>query len=581
MYLVKEDRFENESQLFEHSPVPTVCINSSGGILHANYSAQALFSLDMTQLVNKPLTTSIMPVDRRRFNNYLAELEDGNSAHCELTFKMRFGGKLNTLFLGKPIIENGHFQFSIVSIIDISAQKLVENSLHETKEELQHLAHHDSLTNLPNRYLLEDRLETAMARIKRNGWMGALVFIDVDRFKIINDDYGHHVGDEVLIEVAKRLRLTVREQDTVCRYSGDEFIIILEDITCKADATNVIKKIIDGFSQPIHDLIEHPLIVSASAGACLFDKSDYDCDELIKKADYAMYESKKRGRNCYTFFSAEHSIAQNLNIIMENELSMAIEKNEFQLHFQPQIDATTNRIEGVEVLTRWMHPSRGIVGPDDFIQRMENAHLSSHLTEWVLSQACKVGKSLIDRGLEFGRIAVNITPKEFTSTSLIAVVEKSLVDSGLPANKLELELTESSIMQNPALAEKLLHQFNQMGIRLTLDDFGTGYSALSCLNDYPFHCIKIDKSFVDNLSDNKKSSTLVDAMMSIANSLGLDIIAEGVETKEQLTQLNKIGCNLMQGFYFSTPISEDELSEYLLKKQIGKSSQRSSVIPLH
>ena len=558
------EQFLEDNLLFDQSPVASVCIAEAGNILHANKASLSLLQITELRLQkHAPMVTFIDYPCRRKFNTHLVQLKKGVESYCELDLKLRFGDKVSALLHSKPVFKENKYLFSIMSIIDITQQKTIESSLTETQDELKFLAHHDSLTKLPNRYLFEDRLQNAIDRTKRNGWLGALVFADVDRFKVINDDYGHYVGDEVLIEVSKRLREAVREQDTVCRYSGDEFTLILEDITCQNDASNVIEKIIGIFDEPVYGLNEYPLKISLSIGICLFDKGDNEAESLIRRADYAMYESKKRGRNCYTFFSAEHTIAQNLDIIIENELSFAIENNEFHLNFQPQINMVTNEIEGVEVLTRWIHPKRGMISPNEFIYRMENANLTSQLTEWVLHESCLAAGQWLDKGYIFKQLAVNITPKEFASINLINIVKSALEKSGLHPHKLELEITEGSIMQSPNLAKKLLLEFRQMGVRLSLDDFGTGYSALSCLHDYPFNCIKIDKSFVDNLPNSKKSSALVDAMISIADSLELDIIAEGVESEKQKEDLLIRGCSLMQGYLFSPPVDHMTMSNML------------------
>lgn len=438
----------------------------------------------------------------------------------------------------------------------------------QSEERLAYLAHYDTLTGLPSRALFLDRLGHAMVKAERNGQMMALMFLDLDRFKAINDTLGHGAGDALLKDVAQRLKACVRDEDTVARLGGDEFTVILEQISHVDDASIVAKKIIDSIALPLF-LNGHEAFVTASIGITVYPLDNVDMDELIKNADAAMYRAKEEGKNSYEFYTKEMNSRTLERMAIENELRHALERNEFVLHYQPKVDMKSGQILSMEALLRWEHPSRGTVMPDEFIPFLEETGMITPVGEWVLRTACAQNKAWQDAGFGPLRVAVNLSARQFQQNDIVKCVSDALRETGLGADFLELEVTESMLMKNPESAIKALQEIKAMGVvRINIDDFGTGYSSLNYLKRFPISTVKIDRSFVNGIPDDDEDIAITRAVIAMAHSLGLNVVAEGVENVKQRAFLLKGKCDEIQGYLFSPPLPAAEFVQLLSDNQM-------------
>lgn len=423
----------------------------------------------------------------------------------------------------------------------------------QSEERMRHIAQHDALTGLPNRMALLMRLAQLLPEARRHGWKIAMMFLDLDRFKIINDTLGHQIGDEMLREVACRLSAVVRETDFVARLGGDEFVIILPGISSAADAAVVAGKAIGALSSAI-EANGHELHTSPSIGISVFPDDGPDGDTILKNADTAMYHAKAAGRNNFQFFATEMNQITSERLNIEHKLRHAIARNELALCFQPQFLAGDSEPTGVEALLRWHHPTEGMISPDRFIPVAEETGIIVEIGEWVLATACREMKRWIDAGLKPMRIAVNVSARQLRRRDFCETVANALTLSGLPAELLELEITESSVMENPQEAILILERLGRMGVTLAIDDFGTGYSSLAYLKLFPIDHLKIDRSFVADIETDLNDRAIAFGTIALAHSLGLKVIAEGVETEDQLELLRTNGCDEVQGFLLSKPL---------------------------
>ena len=435
-------------------------------------------------------------------------------------------------------------------------------------QEMTHLATHDDLTELPNRVLLLDRLVQFISRGPWNQKYLAVLFLDLDRFKLVNDTFGHDVGDELLRHVASRLVSCLRDGDTVSRLGGDEFVIILRDLAQVSDVHEIAKKIIQVFNTPFH-LVDEEFYTTASIGICLYPKDSDSALELMKKADIAMYRAKASGKNNYVLYDEEMSKSDARELSLETDLRRAIEREEFELYYQPQVDSITGEIIGVEALIRWNRPKHGVVSPLEFISVAEETGLIIQIGRWVLNKAAAQCKSWQKLGLPGVRVSVNISAAQFQRGSLYNDVKNVLHKNKLDPQYFGLELTEGTLAKDPQTAINTLNRLNEMGVRLSIDDFGTGYSSLSYLKQFCVSTLKIDRCFIKDVLTDPDDAAMCTAIISIAHNLNLQVIAEGVENSEQLEFLKRHNCIVIQGYIFSNPLSNDSLIRYLSERKNG------------
>ncbi len=438
------------------------------------------------------------------------------------------------------------------------------------EDQLRYIATHDSLTDLPNRTMFNAGLRHALQQGARYNRGIAVLFIDIDRFKVINDSLGHSAGDRLLQDCAKRLSECLRESDTVARLGGDEFVVMVENFTAPRDAIAVAQKTLTNIAKPFF-VDGQEFLVSASIGISTFPEDGADAETLLKNADIAMYRAKDQGRNNYQFYSAQMNKHTFERLAMESSLRRALERNEFVLHYQPKLDLRTGAIAGVEALVRWQHPDWGMVSPGQFIPLAEETGLIVQIGEWVLKTACEQSRKWRDQGIPAMRVAVNLSARQFGQKTLLSDVAKIIADSGLTPECLELEITESLVMHNPEHAAETLHKLKAMGIALSIDDFGTGYSSLAYLKRFPIDCVKVDRSFIKDIPNDSDDMAITKSVIALGHNLRLKVVAEGVETADQREFLRSNGCDELQGFLFSKPLPGEEVTK-LLKSHSAKSS---------
>jgi diguanylate cyclase (GGDEF)-like protein/PAS domain S-box-containing protein len=463
----------------------------------------------------------------------------------------------NDLYISPVLDENGQVTHFIGVQNDISEQR-------EYQAQLAHNAHHDALTGLPNRLLLGQRLEEGCVVARRYQRYIAVLFIDLDDFKPINDTLGHEVGDFILVEVAKRLEKELRPWDTVARFGSDEFVVLLPDLAHQDDVIQVVERVLQGLSPP-YWYRGSELRITASIGIAINDGRMKNPHQLIQQADLAMYKAKRRGRNTYHWYTEDLNRKVSERVSLRSALQQAIEQQQFELHYQPQIHAPSGRVVGVEALIRWQHPERGNIPPSDFISLAEDTGQIIPISEWVLATACRDAHQLNSLGLGEITMAVNISPMQFQRPGFLASIEQVLASSGLTSTLLELELTEGVLMDSAEQAIQALRNLRALGVQIALDDFGTGFSSLSYLKRLPINRIKIDRSFVRDVISDRYDAAIIDGVVAMAGKMGLEVLVEGVETAEQFGYLQQRHCDYFQGFYFARPMPLYELREFLHK----------------
>ena len=473
--------------------------------------------------------------------------------HYEITAVRKDGSEFPAMVFGSPSVFDGR-PASVGTLLDISWQKAAEQRIRE-------LADYDVLTGLPNRRLLRERFVQLLAAAERDKTEIAVIFLDLDHFKRVNDSLGHSVGDELLVEVARRLDSVVRRIDTLARLGGDEFIFAMPGFHTAA-AADVARRLIDVFSRPF-EVAGHELTVTPSLGISIYPHDGQDLETLLKNADTAMYRAKDIGRNTFQFYATEMNTATLDRLLMESNLRRALAQNEFVLQYQPLVNLRTGMVIGVEALIRWQHPELGTIMPDSFIHVAEETGLINPIGDWVLCEACRQAKVWCDEGLPSLVMAVNVAPVQFRQPGFIEMVAGALASSGLEASLLELELTERTVMHDADINLGTLSALHRMGVELSLDDFGTGYSSLAYLKRFPVGKLKIDRSFVNDLETDPDDWAIASTIVSMGRSLRMTVLAEGVETGEQLAQLRKMGCDMAQGYYFSRPTSAAGIAEIL------------------
>ncbi|OOY35197.1 hypothetical protein BOV90_12070 [Solemya velum gill symbiont] len=489
------------------------------------------------------------------------DINNDGSWHVEIWDKRKDGEVYPKLLTISAVTnDEGEISHFVGVHTDITERK-------EAEEKIEHLAFYDQLTGLPNRTLLMDRLDLLIAAGKRHNQYNAILMIDLDHFKNLNDTRGHDIGDELLAQVAKRLKSSTRAVDTVARLGGDEFVILLAELPPEqmkaANVTEVLtEKVLNALGQnyTLHGFSHHS---TASIGISLFDGETISAETLLKQADLAMYKSKSAGRNRISFYDPEMQASVHERVALETALRSAFDNEEYVLHYQPQVSLLDGRLIGVEALLRWNRPRHGLVSPDQFIPVLEETGLITDVSYWVLQESCKCLKRWHDSGFDHLRMAINISPVQFKNKNFLAIIEKMLQEVEVSPSHVELEIAEGTVMDDPQYAESLLNDLHNLGLEIAIDDFGTGYSSLSSLMDLPFDTLKIDRAFIKGLPENKESASFCEAIIALAKALKLQTVAEGVEEVSQLQFLNRIGCTIMQGFYFSKPFPSQEIEKML------------------
>ena len=532
-------------------------------LLHVNHKFEELFACKRAEVEGKStrfLFQSDAAYDALGEQAYYI-LEQGDNYESQVEMVRQNGELFWCSLSSKAIDPSNSQQGSIWLFSDITHQR-------ENKERLINLASFDSLTGLPNRAVFHDRLEHALHKVHRDSGTLAVFFLDLDHFKHINDSLGHKAGDHLLCEVAKRLKASVREGDTVARLGGDEFTVILEDVRSAQYVAKIAEKILAAISETyVIDTTE--VSISPSIGISLYPSDGRDVDILLRNADAAMYHAKQHGRNDFQFYSAEMNAKAAERLAMETSLRRAVEQGEFYLNFQPQIDIKNRVISGAEVLLRWKSEQWGDVSPAEFVPILEDTGLIGVVGERVLTQACEAYMALKDKLHPDFQIAVNLSGRQFKGGQLASSIRQVFAETGMKAKNLELEITESILMDDSALAITTLKELSEMGMTLAIDDFGTGYSSLSYLKQFPLNVLKIDRSFVRDVTDDADDAAIVDAILAMSRRLQLHVVAEGVETAEQLAFLQSHDCERVQGYYFSRPLSFLDFSLFIEQEVQG------------
>jgi diguanylate cyclase (GGDEF)-like protein/PAS domain S-box-containing protein len=550
-----EESFE---KIFQASPDAIVISRlSDGRYLDVNQSWLQLFGFSRDEAVGRTaydLGVWVDPAERPRF---VAEVRKrGSVKEFETRFRKKSGAIIDAL-ISADVIDIGGEPHVIVPIQDITDRKRAE-------ERIQQLATRDALTGLPNRLLLNDRLSLSISNAQRHGGSLALLFIDLDRFKYINDSLGHVIGDAFLKSVAERLSGIMRQGDTLARIGGDEFVVLLENIVAMEDAAGqVARKILGCFSEPF-SVEGHTLSCSCSIGISVFPSDATDPQMLIRDADTAMYNVKEGGRGSYRYFSAEMNTRMQERLQVESGLRRAIAERQFELTYQPKVNIESGEVVGLEALLRWRHPEWGVVTPDRFIAVAEDTGLIVEIGRWVLEEACRQLAEWRDRGLASRPVAVNLSVRQFTP-ALVGDISTAMVAHGVRPGQIEVEITESLFMQDAAEVRVILKGLSRLGARVTIDDFGTGYSSLGYIRHFSVDALKIDRAFLSDITSSSQNLAIVRAVITMCRGLGIGVIAEGVEHKEQLDILRKLHCDEYQGYLFSGAVAPGEIERRYLK----------------
>lgn len=550
-------REATQRAVLENAAEGIITIDLNGLILSFNKAAKSIFGYREHEVVNTP------------FTNLVANFNTGHFNPAE-----KFGLPIRQEWIGiRKSQEEFHLSVSIsktdiagTHLFTILAQDIGERKAMDAQ--LRYLATHDALTHLPNRALFHDRLAQALAHAKRSTRITALLFLDLDRFKYINDTLGHEFGDTLLIAVSDRLRTCVRREDTLARLGGDEFTIILQEIAQANDATLVAEKILAELSIPFH-LGERELFITASIGIALYPFDGMNLSDLVKHADSTMYVAKKLGGNNYQYFTTKINNNITARMEMEADLRHALERDELVLHYQPQIDLGSGNITGFEALLRWQRPGCGLISPLQFIPLAEETGLILPIGTWVLRTACAQIMAWQQMGLGSLSIAVNLSARQFEQPDFLKIISDTLSETGLKPSLLEVELTESTVMHHVEQVISVLSEFKKIGVRISIDDFGTGYSSLSYLKRFPIDILKIDKSFIADITTADDDGAIASAIIEMGHMLKLQLIAEGVENAEQLAFLRARSCSIVQGYYFSPPLPPSDITKMLVE-QMGR-----------
>jgi diguanylate cyclase (GGDEF)-like protein/PAS domain S-box-containing protein len=545
----------------KHSREGVMIVDPNENIVAINESFTTITGYSASDVIGKkPSILKSGEHDKSFYDNMWKSLETKDRWSGEIWNK----NKNNTTYpewLTISVIrdKNGAIINYVGIFSDLSEEKASE-------EKISYLALHDTLTGLNNRYQFENRLEHALLSRQHNNHMIALLFLDLDNFKDINDNYGHETGDRVLQTVAKQLRSLIRKEDTLARFGGDEFVILSEHLHESNDASSIAQNILNKFMQPI-TVEEQIFHLSFSIGIALYPSDGIDKSTLLKAADVAMYKAKANGKNCFSFYDASLTDSLKARLQIEYDLRVALEEQQFELFYQPQINLSEGKIIGLESLIRWNHPEKGLLYPETFIDIAEQTRMIIPLGEWILTTACTQAQQWYEEGIFDGMISINISALQLEYSELPRTILNALETSKLSPSQLEIEITESVIMKNPERWVKLFKGLKEKGVRFAIDDFGTGYSSLSYLRQLPLDVLKIDKSFIDDLPQSIDACTIADTIISLASRLGLHTIAEGVDTREKASYLINAGCTIVQGFLYDKPLDVASTRERLSNKR--------------
>jgi len=554
-----EERFR---ALVQHAADVILVLEPDGTVRHASPAVQTVLGYEPERMVGTRGWALAHEGDAQSAQVFHAELleQRGGSRSIELRWQHRDGSWRWLEVKGTNLLHQPGVRGIVLNARDISRHKSLEAQLVQR-------ALHDQLTGLPNRMLFMDRLEQGLERSARRGKFAAVLFLDLDRFKLVNDNLGHDHGDQLLVQVADRLRSCLRRVDTIARIGGDEFTVLLEEVGSAGDAALVAERIIEAFRGSFR-IENQEIFVGASIGIALGGRDQGTTAQgLLRNADIAMYRAKANGRACFEVFKSSMRETVKGRLKMETELRRALDRGELRLHYQPQVDLRTARIVGLEALVRWEHPERGLVPPGSFIPIAEETGLILPIGRWVLETACRqasIWRADAEIGLDLV-MAVNLSPRQFRHPRLVQDVGQVLAESGLDASGLEVEITEGTAMGDADATVKTLEHLKSIGIRLAIDDFGTGYSSLGYLKRFPIDVLKVDRSFVAGLPQNRGDAAIVRAVVGLSRALGLKAVAEGVETPEQLTELRGLGCDQGQGYLFGRP-SATEVADVMLRR---------------
>lgn len=549
-----EDRLRQSAVVFESTAEGVMITNASQEIIAVNKAFTEITGFSAEEAIGKnPCILKSEHQDATFFHNMWHENNQTGRWQGEI-WNRRKSGEVHPVWMTISVVRDPDGQ--VVNYVGVFSDI---TAIKHSQEQLDHLAHHDPLTDLPNRLLLSARLTYALEQARRENHRLALLFLDLDRFKNVNDTLGHPIGDRLLQMVAARLREHLRECDTVARIGGDEFVVIVDKVDEPTDVTVVAQKLLDLLVEPFV-VGSDELHLGASIGIAIFPKDGEDMATLLKNADTAMYLAKEQGRNTYCFYTTELGIEAEERFYLESRMRHALERNEFQLHYQLQVDMETGRVIGAEALLRWQHPELGLVSPVRFIPLAEDTGIILPIGEWVLHEACRQFVAWRRAGLELERIAVNLSGVQVQRGDLVATVRKALQETGIAPCHLELEITESQIMRHPEQAAVILDGLQELGVELAIDDFGTGYSSLSYLKRFPLDNLKVDKSFVQDIPQDANDAAIVRAVIALADNLQLRVTAEGVETEAQRDFLLAHGCRIAQGWLFGRPLPAHEFA---------------------
>lgn len=551
-----QDDLRKLSLAVEQSPNSIVITDLDANIVFANSALLKSSGYSESEVIGQnPRMLQSGKTSKQTYEEMWATITRGDIWKGELINRRKDGSEYVEYVMISPIRDDAGKITNYLAIKDDITEKL------EIGERVQFLAHFDQLTGLPNRTLLQDHFRYALSLAQHSSNNLAIMLVDLDHFKYINDTLGHSIGDQMLVELAKRIKSVLRDEDTVSRSGGDEFVIVLPTASAN-NAASLANRLLEIICMPFV-VEQHELITTASIGIAIYPNDGDDIEMLYKNADNAMYKAKQAGRNGFRFFTQEMQANTERNLQLANALRFAIDRQQLELYYQPQVSVDDGRIIGAEALIRWQHPELGLVSPLEFIAAAENTGQIAKLGEWVLRHAVRQMKTWLDTGLPVPIIAVNISAIQFRDSHFPELVTAILNEENLPHRYLELELTEAAAMDNPEAAVKMMDQLDNLGIRMSIDDFGTGYSSLSYLKRFKVYKLKIDRSFVHDITEDAEDKAIVAAIINMATSLGVRTIAEGVETAGQLAFLRLQGCNEVQGYYFSKPVPAEAFEQYV------------------